>query len=50
MDAIASLCVANKGSFEVDIPDWVAADPGALYASIKGNKVLFTYSPEGKLQ
>ena len=49
MDAIASLCVANNGSFEVVIPEWVACDPGSLYASIKGGKVLFTYSPEGDL-
>jgi hypothetical protein len=51
MDAIAALCIANKGSFDVSIPEWFPLDAGGLYASIrKGGLIRFTYSPEGKLQ
>ncbi len=51
MDAIAALCMKNKGTVDIEIPEWIQEDGGALGVSFaKPGVARFTYTPETTVQ
>ena len=47
MDALAALCAANHGIYEIQIPENVLMDKGTLFVEvIAENRLRFTYRSE----